>query len=302
MKGAIEEADKMYKAWVTLYTCATSRAITLDVVPRPNSDCFIRSFHRFIARRGCPTHTISDNAKNFVAEETQTFIANKGVEWHLNLPLAPWYGGFFERLVRSTKELLKKELVNSRYTYEEIQTILYEIEAILNNRPLTYVYPNSLEDCITPNHLLFGRKLSLTSPSSSLITDTYENPDYPSVVNKAINHFYSRWKKEYLVNLRETHKLRMKNSHQPIANVSDVVLIHDEQVPRSQWRMGVIIKLIKGHDNEVRGAVVRCSNKSELKRSLTKLYPIEYVECDQQRNEENENYIDESDENEKLAV
>ena len=99
--------NSMYKAWVTLYTCASTRAILLDLVPRPNSTSFINSFRRMIARRGCPNNIISDNGKNFISVETQSFATNLGIKWDLNLPLAPWHGGFFERLVRSTKTLLE---------------------------------------------------------------------------------------------------------------------------------------------------------------------------------------------------
>ena len=56
------------------------------------------------------------------------------LEWHLNLPLAPWYGGFFERLVKSVKDLLIKDLKGSRLSYEKMQTVLSECEAILNNQ------------------------------------------------------------------------------------------------------------------------------------------------------------------------
>ena len=53
-----------------------------------------------------------------------------GVNWTKNMPLSPWYGGFFERLVRSTKEVLRKVLNGCRLNYEELQTVLLETEAI----------------------------------------------------------------------------------------------------------------------------------------------------------------------------
>ena len=104
--------DKMYKAWVTLYTCASTRAILLDLVLRPNSTSFINSFRRMIARRGYPNNIISDNGRNFISDESQSFATNQGINWDLNLPLAPWHGGFFESLARSTKTLLRKDLQN----------------------------------------------------------------------------------------------------------------------------------------------------------------------------------------------
>ena len=95
--------DKMYKAWVTLYTCASTRAILLGLVPRPNSTSFINSFRRMIARRGCPNNIISDNGKNFISDETQSFATNLGINWDLNLSLAPWHGGSLNALSEALK-------------------------------------------------------------------------------------------------------------------------------------------------------------------------------------------------------
>ena len=57
------------------------------------------------------------------------------------------YGGFFERLVKSTKELLQKVLKGCWLNYEELQTVLLETEAILNNIPLTHYFHEDLKDC-----------------------------------------------------------------------------------------------------------------------------------------------------------
>ena len=103
------ENGTMHKAWVILYTCTASRAICLDFVPNMNSAYFIRSFKRFISRYGCPDNVISDNRSNFVSDDSRNFVANGFIEWHLNLPLASWYGGFFERLIKSVKDLIFKD-------------------------------------------------------------------------------------------------------------------------------------------------------------------------------------------------
>ena len=90
-----QDNSTLFKVWVTLYTCAASRAVILDLVPQLDSHSFIRSFRRFVARRGCLSNVISDGERNFVLGETQTFAHNLGVDWRVNLPLAPWHGGFF---------------------------------------------------------------------------------------------------------------------------------------------------------------------------------------------------------------
>ena len=102
--------------------------------------------------------------------ETKRFVSNIGVNWITNLPLAPWHGGFFERLIKSTNTLLRKQLEKSRLNYEELQTVLCEVETILNNRPLTYYYSDNTEQCLTPNHLLFGRTIKLFDPEPIDVT------------------------------------------------------------------------------------------------------------------------------------
>ena len=75
---------------------------------------FIRSFKRFSARQGFPTLMISDDGKVLKAAakviknmlssaEVQNYCAGIGISWRFNVPKAPWWGGLFERLVRSTK-------------------------------------------------------------------------------------------------------------------------------------------------------------------------------------------------------
>jgi len=91
---------------------------------------------------------------------------------------------------------------------------------------------------------------------------------------KVIQHFWERWRREYVVNLREHHKLESRNDRQPYVQIGDVVLIHDENLPRS---MGVATEVLKGADNQVRGAVVGTKQRTFLKRPINMLFPIEYV-------------------------
>ena len=102
------------RVWICLYTCCVVRAVHLDIVPNLTTSAFLRSFKRFTAQRGLPQKLILDNAKTFVAaaelikattkdEEVQGYLAGVGVEWQFNLEKAPWWGGIFERMVKSTK-------------------------------------------------------------------------------------------------------------------------------------------------------------------------------------------------------
>ena len=81
-----------------------------------------------------------------------------------------------------------------------------------------------------------------------------------------------------LSNLRESHKIFYRNERQPEPSVNDIVLVYEEHLPRSMWRLGRISELIKGHDDRVRGAIVRTQNNSDLRRPVNKLYPIETMQ------------------------
>ena len=70
---------------------------------------------------------ISENGRNSVSNKTVEFVNGLGIDWRLNTPLAPWHEGLFERIVLSTKTLLKKTLQTANLTYEELQTVLYEV-------------------------------------------------------------------------------------------------------------------------------------------------------------------------------
>lgn len=116
---------------------------------------FIRCVKRFAARRGLPHCFLSDNAKTFKGAakslkaicdhpDTRSYLSNCGIEWKFNLEKAPWWGGVFERLIKSTKRCLRKVVGTARFLYDEMHTAVVEIEAIVNSRPLSYVHPDDL--------------------------------------------------------------------------------------------------------------------------------------------------------------
>lgn len=158
------------KVWLCLYTCCVTRAVHLDLVPNLNAF----SFKRFSARRGIPARMISDNAKTFKSAskiiqkvfdspEIRKQFTNLHVEWQFNLEKAPWWGGgIFERMIKSTKRCLRKAVGGASLTYDELLTLVIEIEAVLNSRPLSYIATDDVEQSLTPSHLLIGYRLYLT--------------------------------------------------------------------------------------------------------------------------------------------
>ncbi|XP_069135112.1 uncharacterized protein [Argopecten irradians] len=154
-----------------------------------------------------------------------------------------------------------------------------EIERILNDRPLTYVPSDLLdEDPITPSHLLHGRKLSsLPYPISntediqtSTTTHVHANKLYRVQV-QVLEHFWSRWKREYLTSLREYQCISGNNDQK--LKVGDVMLVYNDS-PRNKWPLAIIEKLAVGGDGLVRSATIRTKNGTTT-RPIGKLYSLE---------------------------
>ena len=167
----------------------------------------------------------------------------------------------------------------------ELNTILIEVEAALNSRPLTYSYMG-LNDSppLTPAHFLCGHRL-MTLPNHTP-KDPQEDPDYDpfassekELVKRAkyyeaiMRMFWKRWRNEYLTGLREQDRKRNTNHQTPVSR-GDVVLIHDD-LPRSNWRMGIVTNLHQGRDGQVRSVNVKIHPGKELTRPIEKLYPLE---------------------------
>ena len=83
------------------------------------------------------------------------------------------------------------------------KTVLFKVELIINNAPLTYVYPNTIKTCLTPNHSLFDRQLLYYSnTTSTVVRNLIVISSTTDKINRS-NHFWDRWRHEYVVNLCE---------------------------------------------------------------------------------------------------
>ena len=165
-----------------------------------------------------------------------------------------------------------------------LQTLVVETETHLNNTPLTYVTTDHGEpEPLTPSHLLYGRLIN-TAPHS-LTDEELTNENFQETGHKLhhtlskaktqaliIQHFWSRWKKEYLKSSRETHATNT-GTHKERIRVGDVVIIHDDS-SRLKWHLAVVQELKHGNDNLVRSATIRTVN-GLTNRPISKLYPLE---------------------------
>jgi hypothetical protein len=184
------------------------------------------------------------------------------------------------------KRPLKKVIGKSSLSVDELQTILTEIEAVINARPITYVYGDdeSISYPLTPSDLIYGRRIT-TQPNSSY----HEVVSTNNSLTKQIRHhknvlrqLTTRWRREYLTSLRE-QSIKLKSSKSREVVKGDIVIIKADSMPRAFWRLAIIEKLLPGADRKVRAAILRvCGENGKLhitRRAIQHLVPIEVGAC-----------------------
>ena len=282
-KDIYNDSTNMYKSYICLITCAATRNVHIELCPRMDAPCLIRLLKRFIGRRGIFDMAISDNFKTFVGKELGEFLTSTGITWRNILDKSPWWGAFYERLIRIIKEAFRKCLGNAKLTYEELETVLVEIEAVINSRPLTYIN-EEVDDALTPSHMVIGRRLlskhCFANNCSDVASHVSLNARY-EYLRKIIDHYWNRFSKEYLSELHQHHLYSRKENYDEKCRLllGDVVLIKDDKLKRNFWKKGYVEKLICGEDKKVRGAVLKVVNKKGdigwIKRPIQRIVPLE---------------------------
>ncbi|XP_072400346.1 uncharacterized protein [Diabrotica undecimpunctata] len=164
------------KGYIALFVCLATKAVHLEAVSDLTTDAFLACLKKFIARRGIPSIIYSDNGTNFVGANNHLtllrkyfsiqphvfheFLASQNITWKFIPPRSPHWGGLWETSTKSAKSLLIKITGNSVYTFEQFCTILAQVEAVLNSRPLFPLSTDPLDlQPLTPGHFLIGAPL-----------------------------------------------------------------------------------------------------------------------------------------------
>ncbi|GBM29083.1 hypothetical protein AVEN_112143-1, partial [Araneus ventricosus] len=153
------------KSWIVIYTCAVFRAIHLELTTSLTTESFLQSFRRYAARRGRPSVVYSDNGTNLVGannlikrinwETVAKYRTVNKIDWKFIPPSAPWWGGFWERLIGMVKRIIRKVLGQTSLNFEELNTVLCDCESVINGRPLTYVSDDTSDlEPLTPSMFL----------------------------------------------------------------------------------------------------------------------------------------------------
>ena len=145
--GVFNAERSEFKSYICLFTCASTRAVHLELVEALDVNEFIPCFHRSSARRGLPSILISDNVKTFKAMPWEVKILmsakginaqleSQGIQWRFILNQSPWQGGMWERLLHSVKRCIVKIVGRAMLSFMEISTLLVEIESVINAKPI----------------------------------------------------------------------------------------------------------------------------------------------------------------------
>lgn len=288
--GPIEiRASKLRKApiikcYICLFVCLSTKAIHLECVSDLTTASFLAAIRRLISTRGMMTDIYCDNGTNFVGAKNelprlledsydkQTIIIKNEllkdeITFHFSPPRSPTFGGIWERNVRSVKHHLKRIVGSSKLTFEEMDTLLKQIAGSLNSRPLCPVRddPDDLE-MLTPGHFLTHRTIN-TPPEPSLVDVNSNHLTRWQFVQKLYHQFWFIWNNEYLSELQTRSKWLHKYEN---AEIGQLVILREPNIPPCKWLKGRIMKTFKGDDDLIRVVEIRTKN-GIVKRGINQI-------------------------------
>lgn len=275
---------KTSKAYIALFICFSTKAIHLELVSSLTSEAFLAAFRRFVARRGKCANLFSDCGTNFIGASKElrnlhntlinqlknTSLADKlamdGTQWHFNPPGAPNFGGIWEAGVKSVKHHLRRTIGETLLTFEELATVLAQIEAILNSRPISPMSDDVNDpQALTPGHFIIGEPMN--SVPDPCLPEKITPGRRWQLIQQFTQHFWQRWRREYIVTLQ--HRYKWTQRHENI-NIGALALIIDENAPPTQWSLGRVVEIHPGKDGLVRVATLK-TRSGLIKRPISKL-------------------------------
>ena len=289
VKIAAADEIKEVKYYIAVFVCLSTNAVHLESVASLTKEDCIFALNRFIARRGMPSKILSDNGTNFLGARSDlikieallnkddknhsiiSFVTEKNCEWITFPPRAPHFGGLWEAAVKSMKRHLRRVVGTQILQLDEFQTIMAQIEAVLNSRP-SCALSNDPNDpiALTTAHLLIGdNMLSMSSGSARSITMTKRY----KLMKKIQDDFWKFWKRDYLTEL-QVRKKWFQNG--PEISVGDLVLLAEDNQPPLHWKTGRVTEVYEGNDNVVRVFKVKTPTTTVI-RPVVKLrkLPVE---------------------------
>ncbi|UYV61690.1 hypothetical protein LAZ67_1005924 [Cordylochernes scorpioides] len=255
------------KACIALFICMFSKAIHIELVTNLTTEAFLAALRRFIGRRGRPAEINTDNATNFVGaykdlrklfnSNIHDFASSEEIKWNFIPPSSPHFGGLWEAGIKSVKYHLRRIVGITKLTFEKLTTVLTQIEACLNSRPLCPLTDD-------PEDLNDGR----TFPHWNAIDCS------PIPNGNWLNRSRQTFGKDGHVSIFPDYRTDQKWL-KPVDNIKigTLVLLKEDNLPPLKWRMGRINQVYPGEDGLVRVVSVKTAD-GDLRRAVAKVCPF----------------------------
>lgn len=280
--------QRSQKAYICLFVCLSTKAVHIELVSDLSTEMFLAAFKRFLARRGPVSLILSDGGKNFVGARrrlgeiytlinTEEFnreiiqeLTPRRIEFKINPPYSPHFGGLWETNIKSVKTHLYRVLGKQILTYEELNTLLVQIEALLNSRPLC-VLSNDPSDpeALTPSHFLNLTPLK-NIPVENLEQVPLGRVQRYALIDRLIQSYWRRWHAEYLSSLQTREKW---NSVSNPVSKGQVVILKEPNLPTLCWPLAIIEETYPGKDDIVRVVKVKTKGGSYV-RPIVRVFPL----------------------------
>ncbi|XP_064477991.1 uncharacterized protein LOC135391606 [Ornithodoros turicata] len=257
-----------------------------------NIESFMQAFRRFISRRSVPSKIYFDNFSTFKrasrflrdissiinGEPFERYCDNHNITWHLIAERAAWWGGFWERLVRTVKDSLPKALGRSSLTLESLITILIEVEAIVNSRPLTYMSDDSRHfSALSPSHFLVGKRLTALPQVDHDQDDPEETHSTLLERNckreEMLAQLWTRWSREYISELHSGNRPQYR-AVVPF-RTGELVLVPSRFQSRLLWALGRFIETYPGGVGVIRVCKIQLPDEAVIRRPVQLLNKLE---------------------------
>ncbi|XP_037821181.1 uncharacterized protein LOC119610139 [Lucilia sericata] len=284
LKNSTLRSAVVSKGYICLFVCMVTKAIHLEAVSDLSTNAFLAAFKRFESRRGACSDIYTDCGTNFVgASKELQILYNRNIKslpndlrqalslnctnWHFIPPASPNFGCLWEAGVKSVKHHLKRITNNRLLSFEELVTLLCQIESCLNSRPLCPLSSDPSDfDALTPAHFLVGEPLQCVQEEKLLDQNINHLTRWKSV-ELLKQHFWKRWYREYFNRLQARPKWLKINANPRIVELE---LIADERCGPGQWLLGRIKDVHPGSDGLIRVVSVQTKNKV-MKRPISKI-------------------------------
>ncbi|KAI5727292.1 hypothetical protein M8J77_000310 [Diaphorina citri] len=287
LKSGPRRNSPIVKSYLVVFVCMSVKAVHLELANSLTTESCLAALDRFIARRGKPNRIYSDQGTNFKASarhlsEVQQYLkiaspcinehlASRGIKWNFHPPGAPNFSGLAEAGVKSAKHHLTRLLDGRPLYQEELCTLLCEVEACLNSRPLGFIstLPDDGFDYLTPGHFLVGAPL-LARPEYDVADESITPLRRWKLLTRINQNLWRRWSNEYLHTQIQRLKWQKTGTN---LKVGDPVFVIGENVPPRDWPLSRVVSVTHGADGVVRVAQVQ-GRHGLLTRPVSKLCPL----------------------------